>query len=243
MTREWVIDGYNGYESLRLADCTIEEPGPTDVRLRIEAFALNWGDEDLMNNRYSFSFSDFPARIGMEACGIVEAVGSSVNGIKNGDTTTRSERNRQLLHDTGADHVFIDDGSDVEAFIRERTNGTGTHASFDPVGGDFMERYANAMAKNGMLFLYGGLTGSYSHPPFLPMIQNSLWFHAYSLFNYVEDTDSCNRGKAFVYNALKTSSLKPNVDKVFPMEGYVDAWRYLRGERTSYGKVVVETGA
>lgn len=331
MTREWVINSYDGFEGLQLQNCEIEEPGNTEVRLKIEAFALNWGDNDLMHDRYSFSFTAFPARIGMEAAGIVEAVGKDVQGIEIGQryctlpyfydrrgasadtliidqsyitkapeglnavesasvwmqfmtayfpivelakagpgknilipagtstagnaaiqiaklkgatviSTTRSEKNRQYLVDSGADHIFIDDGSDVEAFIRDATDGVGAHASFDPVGADFMKRYSNAMAKNGILFLYGGLTGSYSPPPFIPMIQNSLWYHTYSLFNYVEDQETCERGKAFVYDSLQSGALKPKIDKVFPMEGYVDAWRYLLSERSNYGKIVVETG-
>lgn len=332
MPKEWVIEDYNGFEGLILRDCDAEDPGATEVRLRIEAFALNWGDNDLMHDRYSFSFSSLPARVGMEAAGIVEAVGADVQNVKVGDryctlpyfydrkgasadtliidqafitrapdglsavesasvwmqfmtayfpivelakaghgknilipagtstagsaaiqiaklkgatviATTRSEKNRKLLIDYGTDHVFVDDGGDIEAFINDVTNGTGVHASFDPVGGNFMERYANALAKGGQLFLYGGLAESYSHPPFLPMIQNSLWFHAYSLFNYVEDQEACARGLAFVYDALASGALQPNVDKVFPMTGYVDAWRYLKGNRSTYGKVVVETGA
>jgi len=331
MPIEWIITSYSGYEGLQLRECAVEEPGSTDIRLRVEAFALNWGDEDLMNNRYSFSFSKFPARIGMEAAGIVEAVGNDVKGIDIGEryctlpyfydrrgasadtllidqsyitkapqglsalesasvwmqymtayfpifelakaspgknilipagtstagdaaiqiakmcgatvvSTTRAEKNRQLLLNAGADHVYVDNGGDIEGFLRDVTDGEGIHASFDPVGADFMERYANAMAKSGILFLYGGLSGSYSSPPFLPMIQNSLWYHTYSLFNYVEDHTACERGKNFVYDALASGKLKPKIDKVFPMDGYIDAWRYLRGERSSYGKVVVETG-
>ncbi|MEO9819664.1 MAG: zinc-dependent alcohol dehydrogenase family protein [Paracoccaceae bacterium] len=331
MPREWVINAYDGFEGLQLQDCTTQAPKASEVRLRIEAFALNWGDNDLMNDNYSFSFSALPARIGIEAAGIVEAVGVDVTGIAIGDryctlpyfydrqgasadtliidqayvtkapmgltatesasvwmqfmtayfaivelakaapgrnilvpagtstagsaalqigrmfgaaliSTTRSEANRQILLDNGADNVFVDDGDDIEAFLRDVTGGVGVHASFDPVGGSFMERYANALAKGGHLYLYGGLAGTYSNPPFLAMIQNSLWFHAYSLFNYVEDPVACERGKAFVYKALSEGKLKPNVDRVFPMEGYVDAWRYLKGSRTSYGKVVVETG-
>ncbi len=331
MPREWVINNYGGFEALQLQACDQQEPKASDIRLRIEAFALNWGDNDLMHDRYSFSFSDLPARIGIEAAGIVEAVGADVKGIALGDryctlpyfydrqgasadtliidqayvtkapegltaveaasvwmqfmtayfpmvelakaapgrnifvpagtstagsaalqigamhgatliSSTRSEANRQVLLDNGADHVFVDDGSDIEAFLRDVTDGEGVHASFDPVGGPFMERYANAMAKSGMLFLYGGLSGTYSNPPFLPMIQNSLWFHAYSLFNYVEDKESCERGKAFVYSALSKGKLRPNVDRVYPMEGYIDAWRYLTGTRETYGKVVVDTG-
>lgn len=312
--------------------CTAEDPGPTEVRLRIEAFALNWGDNDLMHDRYSFSFSSFPARVGIEAAGIVEAVGAEVTGITVGDryctlpyfydkrgcsadtmlidaayitkapeglsaveaasvwmqfmtayfpmvelakaapgktilipagtstagnaaiqiakmqgatvvSTTRSDANRAYLEASGADHVFVDDGSDVAKFITEATDGKGANASFDPVGGGFMVRYAEAMAQNGILMLYGGLAETYDHPPFLPMIQKSMWFHAYSLFNYVEDADACERGKAFVYDALASGKLVPKVDRVFPMEGYKDAWAYLRGERESYGKVIVETGA
>ncbi len=330
--REWVINAYDGFEGLSLQECNREQPKATEVRIRIEAFALNWGDSDLMLDRYSFSFTGFPARVGMEAAGIVEEIGSDVKGLAVGDryctlpyfydrqgasadtliidqsyvtkapegltaveassvwmqfmtayfpivelakaapgrnilvpagtstagsaalqigrmkgatmiSTTRSEANRQTLLDNGAEHVFVDDGGDIEAFLRDVTEGVGVHASFDPVGGNFMERYANALAKNGHLYLYGGLEGTYSSPPFLAMIQNSLWFHAYSLFNYVEDPAACSRGKAFVYKALSEGTLRPNIDRIFPMEGYVDAWRYLKSSRTTYGKVVVETGA
>ncbi len=333
MPREWVIDSYDGYEALRLQDCVAEEPGPTEIRLRIEAFALNWGDNDLMLDRYSFSFSSLPARVGIEATGIVEAVGSGVTGISVGDrhctlpyfydkrgcsadtvlidqayvtlapsglsapeaasvwmqfmtayfpivelakagpgrhifcpagtstagnaavqiaklkganvlTSTRNATNVGYLKESGADHVFVDDGSnDLAAWVREVTNGHGADAAFDPVGGDFMESYAPSMAKNGILFLYGGLRGSYSHPPFLPMIQRSLWFHAYSLFNYVEDAAACARGKDFVYDALSTGALRPSVDKVFPMTDLKEAWAYMRSDRSSFGKVVVATGA
>ena len=331
MPREWVIDAAEGYQGLRLQDCAAEEPGPTEIRLRIEAFALNWGDNDLMHDRYSFSFRSFPARIGIEAAGIVDAVGDDVTGIAVGEryctlpyfyydrgcsadtvlidqayvtrapegltsveaasvwmqfmtayfpmvelakaapgrvifapagtstagnaaiqiaklkgatviTSTRSSANVAYLNDTGADHVFVDDGADLQDFIHDVTEGHGIDASFDPVGGDFMESYAPMMAKGGILVLYGGLRGTYAHPPFLPMIQKSLWFHAYSLFNYVEDTEACARGKAFVYDALSSGAAKPKIDKVFPMEGYKDAWTYLRGTRQSHGKVVVETG-
>ena len=332
MAREWIIDGYDGFEGLRLRDCEIETPNPTEVRLRIEAFALNWGDDDLMRDRYSFSFSAFPARIGMEAAGVVEAVGADVSGINIGDryctlpyfydrrgasadtliidqayitkapdglsaveaasvwmqymtayfpiveqfnaapginifapagtstagcaalqigrmegatmiTSTRSADNVDYLRANGADHVFVDDGSDIAAFLLEVTDGVGIHGSFDPVGGGFMARYASALVNGGKLMLYGALTGTYDPPPTLHMFQSDAWFNTYSLFNMVGNAERCAHGKAFVYDALQRGDLRPNVDRTFPMEGYQDAWRYLRGKRTSYGKVVIETGS
>ncbi|MFO7552145.1 MAG: hypothetical protein R6W80_12105 [Haliea sp.] len=67
MHKAWVMHDYSGFEGLSLEQFPDQEPGPGEVRLRIEAFALNWGDMDLMEDRYSYSFSSFPARIGMEA--------------------------------------------------------------------------------------------------------------------------------------------------------------------------------
>ena len=75
MAREWVIKDYSGYQGLVLQKCEPQHPGPGKIRLRIEAFSLNWGDMDLMRDNYSFSFNNFPARIGMEAAGIVDEIG------------------------------------------------------------------------------------------------------------------------------------------------------------------------
>ena len=38
--REWVIKSYSGYKGLVLQDCEMEEAGPGEVRLRIEACLL-----------------------------------------------------------------------------------------------------------------------------------------------------------------------------------------------------------
>jgi NADPH2:quinone reductase len=330
MPREWVIDAYDGFEGLRLADCERGQPGPTEVRLHVEAFALNWGDMDLMKDNYSFSFHHFPARVGMEAAGIVEAIGSEVTGIRIGEryctlpyfyynrgasadtlvidqryitpappglsavdstsvwmqfmtayypvvemagakqgvnilvpaatstagnaalqigrlcgatmiATTRSAKNRDYLIASGADHVYVDDGSDLAAFILDATGRVGVHASFDPVGGDFMSRYSPALAKGAKLVLYGTLNEEMPKVPHVDMWQKNAWLHMYSLFNYVEDPDTQTRGTHFVYNALATGKLKPNVDRVFPMAGFIDAWRYLAGPRDHYGKVVIDT--
>ena len=84
MSREWIINDYSGYKGLVLQECKTQSASAGEIRLRIEAFALNWGDMDLMLDRYSFSFNNFPARIGMEAAGIVDEIGEGVTGIELG---------------------------------------------------------------------------------------------------------------------------------------------------------------
>ena len=56
MAREWVINDYSGFKGLVLQNCEPQKPAPNEIRLKIEAFALNWGDMDLMLDNYSFSF-------------------------------------------------------------------------------------------------------------------------------------------------------------------------------------------
>lgn len=157
--------------------------------------------------------------------------------------TTRSAQNATFLKDQGASHVFVDTGSDLAAFLRQVTDGAGIHATFDPVGGDFPMRYGPALAKRAKVMIYGTLTEVFPQVPFVDMWQANAWLHMYSLFNYVEDLEAQKRGTGYVYASLANRTLTPLIDKVYPMEGYIDAWRYLEQPRETHGKVVIETGA
>ncbi|MEM9707475.1 MAG: hypothetical protein AAF871_01675 [Pseudomonadota bacterium] len=57
-----------GYGVLRPNDYDVE-PALTEMRLAIEAFLLNWGDINLMMDRYFLRFSTFPADVGVETVG------------------------------------------------------------------------------------------------------------------------------------------------------------------------------
>lgn len=85
MARAWQLHGYDGPQALRLEEIAPDCPRATEVRIGVLYFALNWGDLDLMSNRYSFSFRTLPARFGMEAMGIIEEVGADVKGFSIGD--------------------------------------------------------------------------------------------------------------------------------------------------------------
>ena len=331
MPRAWVIHNYSGYQGLSLEEFDEEVPGPGQIRLKIEAFALNWGDMDLMHDRYSFSFPKFPARIGMEATGIVDMIGPDVTGIDVGERyctlpyfyynsgtsadsaivdaryvtkapdglsavesasiwmqyltayfpivelsnagpgknflvtaatstagnaaleigrmfgatmigTTRFEYNRQYLEQSGADYVYVAGSGSLADLLREITDGKGIDAAFDPIGAGMIKQYSPALARDARIYFYGTLDEHFPELPIVDMFQANAVFHPYSLFNYVENPEMCAKGKAFVYDALAKGKIKPRIDKVYPMEGYREAWDYLKAPRTSHGKVVVETG-
>ncbi|MEM9529283.1 MAG: zinc-binding dehydrogenase [Pseudomonadota bacterium] len=332
--REWVVQDYStGYKSLKLRDCEPETPGPGEVRLRVEAFALNWGDMDLMRGIYSFTFDSLPARIGIEAAGLVDAIGPGVEGIELGErycalpyfyynrgtsadsviinadyvtkappslsavesasiwmafmtayypivglrperddlnvlvtagtstagnaalhlgrniganviTTTRFDSNRDYLEASGANHVFASssDGA-LDEFLNKATDGLGVHVIFDCVAGDLMDQYVKQLGRDARIYYYGLLGGAFpTELPLVEMFQANASFHPYSVFNYVQDKPRCAEGITYINEAIAGGQLAPNVDRVFPMEQFIEAWDYMRTERASHGKIVIETG-
>ncbi len=74
-----------GPEVLRLEDVTVGEPGPGEVRLRHVAVGLNFADTYFRNGTYPIPL---PAGMGVEAAGVVEAVGPGVTNVAVGDKVT-----------------------------------------------------------------------------------------------------------------------------------------------------------
>ncbi len=76
------IDKHGGPEELKLVDVSVGEPGPGQIRIRHKAVGLNFIDIYQRSGLYQFPM---PLQLGMEASGIVEAVGEGVTHLKVGD--------------------------------------------------------------------------------------------------------------------------------------------------------------
>lgn len=72
-------------EVLRYEDVEVGNPGPGQVRLRHVAVGLNFADTYFRNGTYPVPL---PAGMGVEAAGIVEAVGADVTNVTVGDQVT-----------------------------------------------------------------------------------------------------------------------------------------------------------
>ena len=75
--RAVVVDQPGGIEVLRLAELPTPAPGPREVLIRTAAATVNWGDIQKREGIYPDPVV-FPAVLGMEAAGVVGAVGSDV---------------------------------------------------------------------------------------------------------------------------------------------------------------------
>lgn len=76
------IDQHGGPEELKLVNVTVGDPGPGEIRIRHKAVGLNFIDVYQRSGLYALPM---PLQLGMEASGIVEAVGEGVTHLKAGD--------------------------------------------------------------------------------------------------------------------------------------------------------------
>ena len=82
MTLAVQIRQHGGAEELQLAQVQVGEPGPGQVRIRHHAVGLNFIDVYHRTGLYPLQM---PAGIGMEAAGVIEAVGEGVTHLQVGD--------------------------------------------------------------------------------------------------------------------------------------------------------------
>lgn len=74
-----------GPEVLRLEDIDVGDPGPGQVRLRHVAVGLNYADTYFRNGTYPIPL---PSGMGVEAAGVVQAIGAGVTNVAVGDRVT-----------------------------------------------------------------------------------------------------------------------------------------------------------
>ena len=74
-----------GPEVLELEQVEVGEPGPGQVRLRHAAVGLNYADTYFRNGTYPMPL---PAGMGVEAAGVVEAIGPDITNVAVGDRVT-----------------------------------------------------------------------------------------------------------------------------------------------------------
>jgi len=82
MSKAVIIEKNGGPEELKLVDVNVGQPGPGEIRIRHKAVGLNFIDVYQRSGLYTLPM---PLQLGMEASGVIEAVGEGVTHLKVGD--------------------------------------------------------------------------------------------------------------------------------------------------------------
>ncbi|WP_433250666.1 zinc-dependent alcohol dehydrogenase family protein [Actinomadura nitritigenes] len=107
MARVVVFDEIGGPEVLRVVEEPAGEPGPGEVRLRIEAFAVNRLDELTRSGASPVPIRLPHARLGCEGTGIVDALGPGVDGLGVGDAVLITAVPDMTSNGTYADYTVL----------------------------------------------------------------------------------------------------------------------------------------
>jgi NADPH2:quinone reductase len=82
LSRSIQIDQHGGPEQMHLVQIAVGEPGAGEVRIRHHAIGLNYLDVYQRSGLYPMNL---PVQLGMEAAGVIEAVGQGVTHLQVGD--------------------------------------------------------------------------------------------------------------------------------------------------------------
>ncbi len=315
-----------GPEVLRLEDLPVGDPGPGEIRIRVQSIGLNRSEAMYRAGRYLIP-AKLPSLMGYEACGIVEALGPGVQGHAPGDSVcviptyrlgeygvyaesaivparsvfaappgltpvqasaiwmayltayaiievarigigdhvlipaasssvglaaiqlanwagavpialTRHGGKAAALRAQGAQHVIATAETDVVAEVMRITDGRGARTAFDPVGGPFVEKLCNALAEEGILFIYGGLSDQPTPYPHWPVALKGLFIRGWVFSAIANKPERFARVRATIQAGLASGHLKPVIARTFPLDQIADAHAYLESNQ-QIGKIVV----
>ena len=109
---------------------------------------------------------------------------------------------------------------------------------FDPVGGPFVNTWAQAMAERGILFQYGGLSGQPTPYVHWPAAMKGLSMRGWIATEIWGKPDRYAKYKDLILHGLQTGRLKPVISKTFKLDHIVEAHRYMEANE-QVGKVLV----
>jgi NADPH:quinone reductase-like Zn-dependent oxidoreductase len=169
--------------------------------------------------------------VGLAAIQIANLVGARPIAV------TRTHAKTPLLLQHGAAEVVASQEEDLQARLEAIAGRHGVRLVFDAVGGPAFEPLTAAMAKNGMLIEYGGLSSEPTPFPLLAVLSKRLSLRGYLVHEIVEDDARLEAAKAFVLGGLASGALRPIIDRAFAFEEIVAAHRFLESNQ-QFGKIV-----
>ncbi len=313
-------------EVLQLEDVEVGQPGPGEIRIRVQAIGLNRSEALFRAGTYLVP-PKLPTLIGYEAAGTVDALGPGVQGLTPGERVcvipsyrlgeygvyaekaivparsviaappelspvqaasiwmqyftafaiveiarvgigdyvvipaasssvglaamqlanwagavpialTRHSTKAAVLAQHGAKHVVATAETDLVAEVMRITSGKGARVVFDPVGGPWVEKLANAMAEEGILFIYGSLSGQPTPYPHWPAALKGLSLRGWVASSIWNKPERFARARELILRGLAEGHLKPVISKTFTLAQIVEAHRYLESNQ-QVGKIVV----
>ncbi len=171
--------------------------------------------------------------VGLAAIQIGKVIGARVIAA------VSSEEKAGAARESGADDVIRYDEEPLRDGIARTTAGDGVDVVYDPVGGDMSELAFRSTKWGGRLLVVGFAAGQIPALPLnLHLVKGSSVVGVFwGRFNIEEPEKSVGNNEV-IMDWIEDGTLRPNVQKTFPIDDAVEAFRWV-DERKVIGRVVV----
>ncbi|HEY2340836.1 MAG TPA: zinc-dependent alcohol dehydrogenase family protein, partial [Steroidobacteraceae bacterium] len=136
---------------------------------------------------------------------------------------TRTSAKAPALRQQGAKHVIPTNETDLVAEVQRITGGKGARIIFDPVGGPDIDKLALAAAEEGIIFIYGGLSGKPTPYPHWPAALKGLSIRGWVASSIWNRPERFARNRELILQGLASGQLRPVIAKTFPFSQIVAA--------------------
>jgi len=174
--------------------------------------------------------------VGLAGLQLAKANGAFVIG------TSRTSEKLEKCSRYGLDTALATLGSvNFADAVQEATKGTGVDVILDLVGAAYFKENLASMASKGRIILVGLTSGNTTEFDLSVALKKRLRIIGTVLRSRTNE-EKAETVERFIFEVLplfESGKIKPNLDRVFPIENVVDAYKYL-GSNESFGKVVLE---
>lgn len=186
--------------------------------------------------------------VGLAAVQICRWRGAEVIG-------TASAAKHARLKELGVAHCIDYRTQDFEAEVKRITGGAGVDIALDAVGGESFRKSYRSLAHLGRMYVFGvssfapgkrrsiaaAVRGLVQMPRFspIPMMNRNRGVHGVNLGHLWHRGDLLARMQAEILALVEDGTLRPVVDRAFPLDRAGDAHAWLQ-DRQNFGKVVLE---
>ncbi len=153
-------------------------------------------------------------------------------------TTVSSDEKAAFVRDLGADEVIMYTQIDFVDAIKQATDGRGVDVVYDAIGGDYIMKGLQCLARKGHMVTYG--QSAHAEPPMIrwPVAgMGSYYMSQHTGADYSRGAENAHRA-ADLFRSVREGELKVHIHKEYPLADAVQAHRDIEG-RGTIGKLLL----
>ncbi len=171
---------------------------------------------------------------GLAAVELAHIMGAKVIAVAS------SAEKLEVCRVAGAELAVDYSSGDLKQALRDVTGGEGVDVVYDCVGGDHAEPAVRALKWGGRFLVVGFASGNIPRLPLnLLLLKGASAVGVFWGDAVRRDPDGHRANMVQLMDWIASGKLNPRIDKVFPLEGAIDALAMLQN-RTATGKLVLE---